>query len=339
MAAAAGAAYNAMSPTTAQGTGLSSVVKINGLVRMAAFNSTVNLVLTGEVGYTINNGIVQDTVYGYQWALPAIVTFPGGGTITVTATCTTAGPVVVGIGTVIDIVNPTAEWFSATNPAVSAAGQLAEQDGALRSRQTNSTALPSQTLQSGLQGALLSLTGVTRAVVYVNNTNTTDGNGTPAYTTWCVVEGGTVSSIGNTIALEKNPGPPLRGTVSYSYDPPGAPAATTILWDVPVQNRIVMTVNITPLANFNSATEAEIQQQLANYVNSLPIGGVLAIGYAIGTAQLFPLMAQGNMDGATFRVESLTMGIYGGSQAQADITIPAGQTANLLNLTDIVVNT
>src|SRR4051794_2109586 len=46
--AAAVAVYNAFSPSTAQGNGLSSVVKINGLTRKTATNSTCTVSVAGQ---------------------------------------------------------------------------------------------------------------------------------------------------------------------------------------------------------------------------------------------------------------------------------------------------
>ena len=103
------AAYNSFSPTTAQGTGLSSNVKINGLKRLVPSNSTVNVTIVGVAGTTITNGIVGDTA-GNQWALPASVVVPGGGSIVVTATCTAPGAINAAPATVTSIVTPTQGW-------------------------------------------------------------------------------------------------------------------------------------------------------------------------------------------------------------------------------------
>jgi hypothetical protein len=60
------------SPSTAIGAGLSSNVKINGITRRAATNSTVDLLLTGTVGTAITNGSVRDA-NRVVWNLPATV--------------------------------------------------------------------------------------------------------------------------------------------------------------------------------------------------------------------------------------------------------------------------
>src|SRR5690348_1507892 len=85
---AAIAIYNSFSPATAQGAALSSNVKINGLARNVASYSTVDLLITGQAGTTITNGVVTDAANN-RWSLPASVVIPSGGQVTVTATCQT----------------------------------------------------------------------------------------------------------------------------------------------------------------------------------------------------------------------------------------------------------
>src|SRR4051794_209612 len=50
--------YNSFRPGFAQGGGLSSVVKINGLKRLVPSNSSVVLTLIGQAGTIITNGFV-----------------------------------------------------------------------------------------------------------------------------------------------------------------------------------------------------------------------------------------------------------------------------------------
>src|SRR6185437_8534233 len=105
-------AYNQSSPQTAVGAGLDRQVKMNGLARAPFSYSTALLTVTaGDI--TITNGVAQDQ-QGNLWALPASVTVTGG-SVAVTATCTTPGAVSAEPGT-IDIINtPLAGWTAVTN--------------------------------------------------------------------------------------------------------------------------------------------------------------------------------------------------------------------------------
>jgi len=63
--------FQSFSPTYAQGVNLSSLVKINGLTRLVATNSTAVGNVVGVAGTVIANGSVADTA-GNIWNLPAL---------------------------------------------------------------------------------------------------------------------------------------------------------------------------------------------------------------------------------------------------------------------------
>ena len=70
-----GDVYNAFSPSTAQGAGLSSVIKINGIRRKAASYSTVDLRIVGQVGTIVTGGKAED-VAGQNGFCPLGSSFP-----------------------------------------------------------------------------------------------------------------------------------------------------------------------------------------------------------------------------------------------------------------------
>lgn len=191
------AIYRSFSPATAQEDALSSNVKINGIARKVASYSSADLVLVGQAGKTITNGAAKDS-NGVQWLLPATVTIPPSGTITVTATCASIGDVSARAGTINHIATPALGWQSVTNPADAAEGAPVEKDAALRQRQTVSTALPSLTVLDGIIGAVANVPGVTRYVPYENDTDATDANGIPSHSISLVVEGGATRRLSRT---------------------------------------------------------------------------------------------------------------------------------------------
>ncbi len=117
------ATYGQSSPATAQGAGLSSVVAINGLTRIAGTASTAVVTVVGTAGTVINNGMIGDNQnLNTQWLLPATVTIPIGGSIAVTATCTALGATSAAAATLVNILTPTAGWTSVTNAGAATAG-------------------------------------------------------------------------------------------------------------------------------------------------------------------------------------------------------------------------
>jgi uncharacterized phage protein gp47/JayE len=268
---AAIAAYNSFSPSTAQGIGLSNVVKINGLQRLVPSNSTANITIIGQAGTIIANGIVEDA-NGLQWALPASVTVPVGGSIVVTATCKTPGAIAAAANTINQIATPTFGWQSANNAANAVPGAPVESDAELRVRQSKSTSLPAQTVIGGIYAAIANLSGVTQLKIYDNDTGSTDSNGIPAHSISVVVQGGDATAIAQAIALKKTPGTGTYGTTSETVvDSQGIP--NTINFFAATQVPIDINITIKAYAGYVTTTGATIIAQLKKYLNGMGIGG------------------------------------------------------------------
>jgi len=304
---AVGAAYNAFSPATAQGAGLSSVVKINGLKRLVPTNSTATLTLVGQAGTVITNGFVGD-IAGNQWALPATVTIGTSGTIDVTATCTTPGAVSAQAGAISDIQTPTLGWQSATNAAAAVPGNPVEQDAALRVRQSTSTAQPAQAITEAIAAAIGNVPGVTQYQVYENNSATTDANGVPAGSIAPIVEGGTVSAVAAAIGSRLPPGGITYGTTSAQViDPIGLPR-TMNFFELAL-TPIYAAFTIQPLTGYVTTTGTLIQAAVAAALNANGIG-----------VDVYPLRLLGaaNLSGsAAISAASAILG-YQVTQAQLD---------------------
>ncbi|EMQ1062198.1 baseplate J/gp47 family protein [Klebsiella pneumoniae] len=266
--------YRSFSPATALGDALTSNVKINGITRRAATNSTVDLLLTGTVGTTITNGSVRDT-NSVIWNLPATVVIGTDGTVVATATCANSGAVAAVAGSVSGINTPTRGWASVTNPLAATVGIAAETDAELRVRQSQSVALASLTPFDAVDGAIANVEGVTRHKLFENDTETTDANGLPAHSISAIVEGGDATEIANTIRSTKGQGVSTYGTTAVIVtDKYGNPY--TIRFSRPVDVPIYVSITIQALTGYSSQVGDEIKAAVAAYINSLAIGdGVL----------------------------------------------------------------
>ena len=268
--ALAAAVYNAFSPQTAQGAGLSRMVIINGIRRQAAGVSTAPVRLTGVAGTIIKAGQLEDDA-GRKWDLPACVVIPAAGEITVTATAQEAGDIHAAAGEINIIATPCRGWQSAVNSVAATPGCAVETDAALRERQAVSTALPSLTVFEGTLGAVAAVEGVTRWRGYENDTNVEDANGLPPHSICLVVEGGDAQSIADAIAVKKTPGCYTYGDVEVlTRDEMGVPNHIRFFYAAPV--RVRLRVTLKPLAGYLSSTAQAIRDNLAAYVNALPIG-------------------------------------------------------------------
>lgn len=272
-----GAVFNNYSPSTARGDALSREVKINGIARQGATHSSADLVISGAAGTTIVNGQARDTLQdSHLWNLPPEVVIPVSGSITVTAVCADEGEIRAPIGSITRIATPTEGWTGVTNETEAAAGREIETDAELRIRQTTSTAQPSQTIVKGVLGGILDLTGVTRAIVYENDTGVTDENGIPAHSISAVVEGGDAQEIGAAIKLRKTAGTGTYGTTSVTVtDSEMVPMVVRFFR--PTVAHIKVKITIEPLTGFTSELFHNIQEQVAAYVNSLTFGQAVRI--------------------------------------------------------------
>jgi uncharacterized phage protein gp47/JayE len=262
--------YNSFSPSTAQGTGLSRNVKINGITRRDATYSTADLTIVGQQGTIILNGQAED-ILGQKWNLPVSVTIPISGDIIVTATAAEIGAIRAGAGEINKIATPTLGWQTVTNVLAAVEGVPVETDFELRQRQTISVAIPSKSVIEGTVGAVASVYGVTRYKGYENDSNFTDADGIPAHNIAIIAEGGTVADIATAIAVHKTPGTPTYGTTNYTViDQYGVP--NVINFFRPTNVAIKVEVTIDALAGYISSTGDAIKQAVADYINTLDIG-------------------------------------------------------------------
>ncbi|MGK1065366.1 baseplate J/gp47 family protein [Klebsiella pneumoniae] len=276
--------YRSFSPATALGDALTSNVKINGITRRAATNSTVDLLLTGTVGTTITNGSVRDT-NSVIWNLPATVVIGTDGTVVATATCANSGAVAAVAGSVNGINTPTRGWASVTNPLAATVGIAAETDAELRVRQSQSVALASLTPFAAVDGAIANVEGVTRHKLFENDTETTDANGLPAHSISAIVEGGDATEIANTIRSTKGQGVSTYGTTAVIVtDKYGNPY--TIRFSRPIDVPVYVSITLKALTGYSSEVGDEIKAAVASYINSLAIGDSVLLSRVYSPANL-----------------------------------------------------
>jgi len=324
------AVFNSFRPGFAQGAGLSSIVKINGLARNIATNSTADVLIVGTAGTLITDGVVGDS-FANQWTLPTTVTIPVEGEITVTVTAAEVGDIAAAPDTITRILTPTRGWQTVTNPAAATEGAPVEYDATLRRRQAASTALPASTVLKGIVGAVANLEGVQRYQPYENDTDTTDGDGIPSHSISLVVEGGDAVEIAEAIALKKPPGTGTYGTTSeIVLDDKGVPA--TIRFYRPTIVDLDVEVDLTALAGYVSTTETQIKDALVAYVSALAIGGDVYQTKLTAAANL-----ANSVLGATFNLTELRVARTGDPPGTADIAITFNEAA-ALSADDITVS-
>lgn len=315
--------YNSFSPSTGMSDALTRNVKINGVTRNGATNSTVDLTLAGTAGTTITNGSVKDA-NGIIWNLPASVTIDTGSSVIATATCANAGAVAAVIGSVNQINTPTRGWTSVTNASAATVGTAVETDSALRIRQGQSVALPSLTPFDAVDGALANVAGVTRHKLYENDTKSTDANGIPQSSISAVVDGGDATVIAQTLRGKKGQGVGTYGTTSVTVpDTYGNPHIINFYrpTDVPIYVELVLQV----FTGYTTQVGEQIKQAVADYINSLTIGDNVLLSRVYSPANL-GVVSGGNAK--YYDITSLLIGKSSDAVSAANVIVAFNEAAS-----------
>lgn len=274
--------YNSFSPLTAKGDGLDRVVKTNGIARQKATNSQVDLEIVGQAGTIIKNGVAID-LNNKRWKMPSVVTIPYEGVTVVSATAEDSGAIEAPEGTITVIGTPTLGWQKVTNTSPAVVGVSEESDSQLKTRQQESTAIPSTSLWEGIIGALLALDGVQRVSGIKNDNDSVSTEGVPGHTIAMIVDGGDVSQIAKTIFNKKGEGVGTYGDVQASlFDSYGFPQ--TIKFSRPVSASVKAYFKIKPSSTYLSTNADIIKERVVTYVNSLKIGDSVDIGRILASA-------------------------------------------------------
>lgn len=322
-------AYNSRSPLTATGAGLDSIVKLNGLTRLSASNSTAVLTLSGTGGTVVTGAIVSDA-NGNLWLLPSPLTIGNNGIVSATATCQTPGAVSANANTITTPAGGfTAGWTSVTNAGPAVVGTPVESDSQLRARQAISVALPSETRLAGTVAALRALSGVTRINVLENQTSVTDSYGNAGHSMTAVVEGGTDLAIATAIYNNRGIGCNTQGATAATMTiVPVADPNTNYITDIgflrPVDVPIYVAISVHGLtANFTTAMQTNIIAAIVAFLNGLQIGEEVPQSSLVGAA----LSVMTNPLRPDFSIKSLTLGTSSGSLSTSDVTLAFYQVA------------
>ena len=211
--------YGSFSPTSAIGTALDQRCAINGVTRQAATHTTVAVIVeTDQIvalrGLSEGDGnyfTVADDAGNLFYLTTSAST--GVGNTTMNFTAAEAGAIEVSPNSIQTISTITYGVLSVDNAGGALVAGIGEEtDADLRLRRAFSVANPSSGYRIGLEGALLALDGVADAKVYENYTDTTDADGIPPHSIWCVTDGGTAAEIAEQIYLRRNAGCGMTGT-------------------------------------------------------------------------------------------------------------------------------
>jgi uncharacterized phage protein gp47/JayE len=145
--------------------------------------------------------------------------------------------------------------------------------------------LASTTPLDAIDGAIAGLSGVSRYVLFENDTGTVDANGLPAHSISAVIEGGDVNEIAQTLYSRKGQGVSTNGTTSITIaDVYGN--LHVIEFSRPVDVPIYVAITITAFIGYTTAIGNQIKTAIADYINSLSIGADVLLSRVYSPANL-----------------------------------------------------
>ena len=243
--------YNQFDPDFAAGEIQNKIIKLSGITRGTTSRSQVDMTITTDRVLTLPVDYAIEDDLGQSWIITEEVALVSGAN-TVTMYAEDFGAVEADADTITTLATIVIGVLSATNPLAAVPGRDEETDEELRIRRNQSLAAPATSTTGGLFAALGNLTGVTDLVIYENDTDTLDATLTlAAHSLWCVVEGGAVADIVETIAKNKTGGTGLKGTVTGTYTeelfkPDGTPyfLIHEMAFDRPVEVPMFITMTV-----------------------------------------------------------------------------------------------
>lgn len=160
-----------VNPNSATGAGLSGLMVLTGCPRNGSTYSTAPATFSGTQNTVIPvNAVVRSTLDGSLWSPSAQVTI-GASPTAGTLVCQALGPPAGGTipaNTLTQIQTVINGWNAVTN-SIGLPGAVVEGDPNGRVRRQQSVAIASQSMTDGIQAALLTLPGVSQAVIWEND--------------------------------------------------------------------------------------------------------------------------------------------------------------------------
>lgn len=326
--------YNAFNPSAATGVTLSNLVQLNGITRLPATSSRVQLSITGTAGTAIPAGsLVSTSDTGDQFSTEQAITLDGAGNGSVFASAVNTGPITALAGTVTEIDTPITGWSTVTNAADAQVGTNEETDVELRSRRERSVARDAQAIIDAIFAAVANVPGVTQTVVLENDTDVVDSNGLPPHSFQVITVGGVDEDIGDAIWLKKPAGILSFGNTTVQIiDSQGIPH--NISFSRPTEVDIYVEVTLNTFAEYPANGDDLIKQAIVDYANGILVPGR---GFSLADDVVYTRLYTPINSVQGHEITDLRIGTSPSPTGTANIPIGATEISNFLTV-NIVVN-
>ena len=208
--------YNQLDPDLSMGTFLDKIIKFSGITRSPATQSTVVVTIVTDRNLTLPINYIVTDALAQNWITTTTLSLTTGSN-TVTLKSQDFAAITAAIGTVTSPATIVLGVISVTNPAIASVGSDEETDQQLRIRRNLSLSTPATSSVGGLYTAIADIASVNGLKIYENNTDTTDSNTVPPHSIWCIIDGGSLADIAQTLVMTKNCGTGMKGSISETY--------------------------------------------------------------------------------------------------------------------------
>ncbi len=238
--------------------------------------------ITGPTGTTASGTrIFVDGAGPLTWRFLGV----GAAAVDVAASAVATGATVAVSGDISVISTPVGGWVGVDNVLDAVLGNDVQTDASLRVARIVQLSAPGTGTQNAIRAALLSITGVTSATVFVNNTDTVNVDSMPPHSVEALVLGGANADIAAVLFAQVAGGIAFQGTTSTTVtDSQGT--AQTVKFSRPTQIPIYAQVTLTkdPSA-YPSNGDAQVALAVATY-GAKQLVGKDAVAASVG-AQAF----------------------------------------------------
>lgn len=181
------------------------------------------------------------------------------------------GPIQALANTLNQIVTPVPGWTRVENFEDATKGADAESDASFRTRRIAALLGSGSATLEAIRGAMLTLTGVTQAVVFENTDDVTDGDGRPPHSIEALVLGGVNQDILDELFNKKSGGIETFGGVSGTVtDSQGT--NHTLNFSRPTSVNIWLELDLTVNSDYPADGDTQVQDRILAYADALDIG-------------------------------------------------------------------
>ncbi len=276
------AAYNAAYPDSANDASLDNVSSITGTKRspttkttIAGVQVTLNPNKNLPAGSVASLGGQPNVRFLSDVEVPAD---PNGGVFPVDFAAEASGATTVVPLQLDTIAEPVSGWTGVSNPDAGVTGEATETDPELRTKRIDELEGGGSTNVNSIRANLLRDTTAAGASVFENDTDLVDANGLSPHSIRCILSGGDPNDIGQSIFDTKASGIATNGAQSVNVlDSQGVTHVIRYDSATVLSYFLTAVVDVDPLTFDTSTGVAEMQQNVADYVNSLGAGGNVTV--------------------------------------------------------------